>query len=167
VIPDTAATPASQARADRLWIWAALGLQLTGYAIDFAWHGLVNPDAEPATRRDMIRHLTTVHAPLYIGTACVFLAIVRAMAHRTSRFFPGAPHALAGGPLVVALAGAVLSVGAEAWHAYEHLQLDTRHAPLAGSLSVVGYLVAAIATIVGGRRARRHGSDSVSRRHAA
>ena len=66
VIPETAATPASQARSDRLWIWAALGLQLVGYVIDVAWHGLVSPVIEPATRADMIRHLITVHAPLYI-----------------------------------------------------------------------------------------------------
>ena len=153
-------TPASQARSDRLWIWAALGLQLVGYIVDFAWHGLVQPGAEPATRRDMTRHLVTVHAPLYIGAACVLITILRAMVHR-------APYALAVGPLAVALAGAVLSAGAEGWHAWSHLHLETEHAPLAGVLSLVGYFVVTGATIVGGRRARRQGSDSVARRHAA
>jgi hypothetical protein len=168
VIPDTAATPASQARSDRLWIWTALGLQLVGYLVDFAWHILAQPDAEPATRRDMMRHLITVHAPLYLGAACVLITTVRAVVHRASRAAtPYTPHALAVGPLAVALAGAVLSAGAEAGHAWSHLHLDTHHAPLAGVLSLVGYLVATVATIVGGQRARRPGSDSVRRRRAA
>jgi hypothetical protein len=90
------------------------------------------------------------------------------MAHRASRWTtPRAPHAQAIGPLAVALAGAVLSVGAEAWHAWSHLHLDLAHAPLAGMLSLVGYVVVTGATIVGGRRARRQGLESVSRRHAA
>ena len=166
MIPDSAATPASQARSHRLWIWAALGLQLVGYVVDFAWHGLASPGAELATRSDMIRHLITVHAPLYIGAACVLITILRAMVHRAGQSAtPAAPHALAIGPLAVALAGAVISVSAEAWHAWSHLHLDTHHAPLAGVLSLAGYLVATGATIVGARRARRPGS--VRRRYAA
>jgi hypothetical protein len=168
MIPERAPAPASQARSDRLWIWAALGLQLVGYIVDFVWHGLATPDAEPATRRDMIRHLISVHAPLYVGAAAVLIAMLRAMAHRARRSAaPERPHALALGALTVALAGAVLSVGAEAWHAWSHLHLDTEHAPVAGVLSLVGYLVATIATIVGGQRARRRRSDSVSGRQAA
>ena len=168
MIPDTAATPASQARSDRLGIWAALGLQLVGYFVDVAWHGLVPLDAEPATRRDMMIHLITVHAMLYIGAACVLIMIARAMVHRASRSaILDAPYALAVGPLAVALAGAVVSAGAEAWHASSHLHLDIKHASVAGVLSLVGYLVATGATIVGGWRARRQGSGPVSRRHAA
>lgn len=168
MIPESAPTPASQARSDRLWIWAALGLQLVGYIVDFAWHGLVAPDAEPATRRDMIRHLISVHALLYVGAACVLITILRAMAHRARRSVtPGRPHALALGSLTVALAGAVLSVGAEGWHAWSHLHLDTEHAPVAGALSLAGYLLATIATIVGGQRARRRRSDSFSDQQAA
>jgi len=168
MIPESAPTPASQARSDRLWIWAAIGLQLVGYFVDFAWHGLAAPDAEPATRRDMVRHLISVHAPLYVGAACVLIMILRAMAHRARRSVtPERPHALALGSLSVALAGAVLSVGAEVWHAWSHLHLDTEHAPVAGVLSLVGYLLATIATIVGGQRARRRRSDSFSGQQAA
>jgi hypothetical protein len=168
MIPEAAPAPASQARWDRLWIWTALGLQLVGYVVDAAWHGLASPGAEPATRRDMIAHLTTVHALLYIGAVFVLFTILRALAHRASRSsMPATPYALAAGPLVAALAGAVLSVGAEAWHAYSHLRLDTHSAPVAGVLSLVGYLVAVGATIVVGARARRRESDSLTRRRAA
>jgi hypothetical protein len=168
VIPDAAPAPASQARSDRLWIWAALTLQLLGYVVDAIWHGLVNPGVEPTTAREMARHLLTVHAPLYLGAACVLLAILRAVAHRARRSgVPAAPHVAGGGVLIVALGGALLSAGAEAWHAYAHLHLDTHAAPIAGGLSLVGYLVAVGATIIEGRRARRRGSDSLSRRRAA
>ena len=168
MIPDAALTPASQARSDRLWIWTGLGVQLVGYVVDAAWHGLVSPGAEPTTTRDVMRHLMTVHAPLYIGAVFVLFAILRALAHRMNRSsLPATPYALAAGPLVAALAGAALSVGAEAWHAYSHLHLDTHSAPVAGVLSLVGYLVALGATIVVGARARRRESDSFTRRRAA
>ena len=96
--------PATQARSDRLWIWAALTLQLLGYAVDVVWHGLVNPGVEPTTVSEMARHLLTVHALLYLGAACVLLAILRAVAHRARRSgVPVAPHAAGAGALVVAL----------------------------------------------------------------
>lgn len=168
MIPDTAPAPASQARSDRLWIWAALALQLLGYLVDVVWHGLVNPGVEPTTVREMARHLVTVHAALYLGAAGVLLAILRAVAHRAKHSgVPAAPHATAGGALAVALGGALLSAGAEAWHAYAHLHLNTHEAPIAGGLSLVGYLVAVVATIVEGRRARYRGSESLSHRRAA
>src|SRR5262249_46283429 len=162
VIPDSAATPASQARSHRLWIWAALGLKLLAYVVDFAWHGLASPGAEPATRSDMIRHLITVHAPLYIGAACVLITILRAMVHRAGQSAtPAAPHALAIGPLAVALAGAVISVSAEAWHAWSHVHLDTHHAPLAGGVLLAGYLVGPGGPAVGAARGRGPGARFV------
>jgi hypothetical protein len=168
VIPDAAPAPASQARSDRLWIWAALALQFLGYVIDVVWHGLVHPGAEPTTVREMARHLLTVHAPLYLGAACVLLAVLRAVVHRARHpAMSATPHAATVGPLAVALTGALLSAGSEAWHAYAHLHLNTHDAPIAGVLSVVGYLVAVGATIVGGRRARRRGSDSLTQQRAA
>ena len=168
MIPDTVPARATQARSDRLWIWAALTLQLLGYAVDVVWHGLVNPGVEPTTVSEMARHLLTVHALLYLGAACVLLAILRAVAHRARRSgVPVAPHAAGAGALVVALGGALLSAGAEAWHEYAHLQLDTHKAPIAGGLSLVGYLVAVGAAIVEGRRAGRRGSETLSRRRAA
>jgi hypothetical protein len=66
----------------------------------------------------MIRHLGTVHLPLYIGAASVLAAIVLALRRRRGRSGPGVA-------LPIAAAGAVLSVAAEAWHAYSHLRLDT------------------------------------------
>ena len=126
-------------RSPRTWIWASIILQAVGYAIDVVWHGLLNPGVEPATVRDMARHLGTVHLPLYIGAASVLvstgLALLRQVRH--------SKHG--GGALLLALVGAVLSAGAEAWHAYSHLHLDTHHAPVAGTLSAVGFLVVVVA----------------------
>jgi hypothetical protein len=33
----------------RIWIWAALTVQLFGLAFDAVWHGLLNPDFEAVT----------------------------------------------------------------------------------------------------------------------
>jgi len=67
--------------------------------------------------------------------------------------------------LPVALAGAVLSAGAEAWHAHDHLQLDTHTAPVAGILSVIGFLVVVIAMWLSSRR-RRQGLSTPSTRNS-
>jgi len=127
---------------DRLWLRAAIVLQAVGYAVDIAWHGLLRPEEDPATVAKMAHHLATVHLPLYVGAAAV-LATSAVMALRR----PGTAS-------VIALLGAVVSASAESWHAYSHLQLDTHHAPIAGTLSGVGFLVVLVATWRSGRSRR-------------
>jgi hypothetical protein len=121
-------------QAVRRWVWAALTVQLLGYIYDVLWHGLLHPGVEPATVGDMASHLGTVHLPLYVGAAAVLVTTLRALVHRI-------PRSGAGTALPVAVAGAVLSFAAEAWHAASHLRMDTHSAPVAGILSVVGFLL--------------------------
>jgi cytochrome bd-type quinol oxidase subunit 2 len=137
-----------QDRSARRWIWASLILQFLGYVLDATWHGLLNPGVEPKTTGEMARHLSTVHLPLYIGAASVLVATSRALLRRVRR-------SAAGIALPIAFAGAVLSATAEAWHAYSHLRLDTHSAPVAGTLSVVGFLVVVIAMLLSSVRRRR------------
>ena len=139
----------------RAWIWASLALQFVGYVIDVVWHGLLQPGVEPTTVDEMARHLGTVHLALYIGAVSVLISTARAFLRR---------H----GPTVsIAFAGAVLSAGAEAWHASSHLRLDTHSAPVAGILSVIGFLVALVAMSLSGRARRRRAGDGTSDRRAA
>jgi hypothetical protein len=134
-------------RAARRWIWVALTLQCVGYALDVAWHGLLNPGVEPKTVDEMLRHLGTVHLPLYLGAASVLVATANALMRQIKR-------STAGVALPIAFAGAVLSAAAEAWHASSHLRLDTHSAPIAGILSVVGFLVVVIAVSLSSGRWR-------------
>src|SRR5689334_25336477 len=115
--------PIRNSSSTRSWIWAAIVLQGLGYLYDAVWHGFLNPGEEPATVDAMVRHLATVHLPLYVGALAVLVATAWA-ASRHAGQAGGAPH--------VALAGALLSTGAEAWHAAAHLHLDTHSAPVAG-----------------------------------
>ena len=140
------------------WIWTALLVQFLGYLYDAAWHGLLNPGVEPSTTREMARHLATVHLPLYLGAAGVLLTTVIAFVRRSKRSAPGIP-------LLVAVVGAVVSAGAEAWHAHDHLRLDTHTAPIAGVLSVVGFLVVVIAMMRSGR-GRYRAASTLSRRRS-
>ena len=139
----------------RAWIRTSLALQFVGYVIDVIWHGLLQPGVEPTTAGEMARHLGTVHLPLYIGAVSVLVSTTRAFLRR---------H----GPTVsIAFAGAVLSAGAEAWHASSHLRLDTHSAPVAGILSVIGFLVAVVAMSLSGWARRRRARDRTSDRRAA
>ena len=144
----------------RTWIWASLILQSLGYVLDAVWHGLLNPGVEPQTVGQMARHLSTVHLPLYTGAASVLASTSTALV-RTSRRSP------AGRALPIAFAGSVLSAGAEAWHAYSHLRLDTHSAPVAGTLSFIGFLVVVIAMSLSRRARRRRAAESTSARRAA
>ena len=139
----------------RRWIWASIVLQLLGYVFDAAWHGLLNPGAEPRTVDEMVRHLLTVHLPLYIGAASVLVS--------TGTVLVRAYHASRGAALPVAFAGAVVSAGAEAWHAASHLQMDTHTAPIAGILSVVGFAVVVAAMRRFGRHRRAVGEQGQRR----
>ena len=148
-------------RSLRTWIWASVILQALGYVFDAVWHGLLNPGIEPQTVGPMARHLSTVHLPLYIGAASV-LAWTSTALVRTSRRSP------VGIALPIAAAGAALSAAAEAWHAYSHLRLDPHSAPVAGTLSFIGFLVVVIAMSLSGRaRRRRAAAETTTARHAA
>ncbi len=63
----------------RIWIWAALAVQLVGLAFDAVWHGLLNPDFEAVTVDQMVRHLITVYLPLYIGVLSVLVSTAWAL----------------------------------------------------------------------------------------
>ena len=140
----------------RSWIKIALTVQFLGYVFDAIWHGLIQPGVEPETFADMTRHLATVHLPLYVGALGVLVTTGMALLQ--------AGRARGGG-LAIAFGGAVVSTAAEAWHAYSHLQMDTHTGPIAGSLSFVGFLVAAIATWLELRR--RAPRSTIERRRAA
>jgi len=108
----------------------------------------------------MVRHLGTVHLPLYIGAASVLVSTSRALLRQARRSAIGIA-------MTVAFAGTVLSAAAEAWHAYSHLRLDTHSAPIAGALSVIGFFVVVIAMAVSSGRWRRRTADTTNERRAA
>jgi hypothetical protein len=149
-----------QGRSARTWVWASLLLQGVGYLYDAVWHGLLNPGLEPTTREAMARHLATVHLPLYIGAASVLLSTLTLLVREVRR-------SAAGIALPIAFAGSVLSAAAEAWHASSHLRLDTHSAPVAGILSLTGFLVVVIAMSLSGRRRQRRAADTSERRRVA
>lgn len=142
------------------WIWAALALQLIGYVFDIVWHALLRPGAEPATFGEMARHLASVHLPLYVGAAMVLISTTVELLRRRRR-------RPLGNALPIAVTGAVVSCGAEAWHALSHLRLDTHAAPVAGVLSVIGFLVVVGAMVVDVRAAARRNADTARARRAA
>ena len=143
-------------RSARAWIWTSICLQLAGYVLDAAWHGLLNPGKELQTLGQMIQHLATVHLLLYIGAASVLVSTSGALVRRIGR----SPIVIA---LPVAVVGAWLSAGAEGWHAYSHLRLDTHSAPIAGTLSFLGFLVVVLA-MASSRWARRRRPAATSSR---
>ena len=74
----------------RMWIWAALSVQLFGLAFDAVWHGLLNPDFEAVTVDQMVRHLSTVHLPLYIGVLSLLVTTTWALIDQIRRSNIGA-----------------------------------------------------------------------------
>lgn len=109
----------------RMWIWAALTVQLFGLVFDAVWHGLLNPDFEAATISQMVTHLSTVHLPIYIGVLSVLVSTAWALVDQMRRSKIGVA-------LPVAFAGALVSTAGESWHAYTHLQLSTHSGPASG-----------------------------------
>ena len=146
-------------RSARRFIWGSLAVQLVGYIYDAVWHGLLRPGFEPVTRAEMARHLMTVHFPLYLGAAGVLVSTAVAL-------LAGGRRLAGGRALPVAFAGAVLSAGAEAWHASSHLALDTHSAPVAGILSVIGFVVVLVSMSLSRRRRQRQAAESSDRRAA-
>lgn len=125
----------------RTLIWAAVIVEIIGLGIDAVWHGLLGSEVEPQTRREMLRHLATVHLVLYGGV--VMLVVATGWAAR---------HSGGGRALAIAFAGAAVQLVGEVWHAASHLQGQPNPFPeLAG---FVGLAVAIVATVVGGRSAR-------------
>jgi hypothetical protein len=143
-----------------MWIWAALSVQLFGLAFDAVWHGLLNPDFEAVTVDQMVRHLSTVHLPLYIGVLSLLVTTAWALIDQIRRSNIGAA-------LPVAFAGAVVSTAGEIWHAYTHLQLSTHSGPIAGITSSFGFIVVVTALWLEGRHNRRAAADGVYERRRA
>jgi predicted membrane protein len=141
------------------WIWASVILQALGYAFDAVWHGVLNPGVEPTTVSEMVRHLATVHVPLYVGALSLLASTFVTLARQRGRSATGLA-------LPAAFIGAVVSVAAEAWHAYSHLRLDTHSGPIAGTLSFVGFLVVLGAMSVFVRRRRQPDATASTRRAA-
>ena len=138
----------------RIWVWAALSVQLFGLAFDAVWHGLLNPDFEAVTVDQMVRHLCTVHLPLYIGVLSVLVTTAWALVDQMRRSKTGVA-------LPVAFAGALVSTAGEIWHAYTHLQLSTHSGAIAGITSSFGFIVVVTALWLAGRHARRAAEDDV------
>ena len=132
----------------RRWIWTALALQGLGYLFDALWHGVLSPGVEPHTLDEMIRHLATVHLPLYVGALGTLATTAAALALSAAR-------STTTRALWITAAGAVISAGAEAWHAASHLRLDTHQAPLAGTLSFMGFLLVLISMAASRQRPHR------------
>ena len=144
----------------RTWMWASLVVQALGYIYDAVWHSLLHSGFEPTTAAEMMRHLLTVHLPLYIGAASLLASTSVALLDHIRRSQTGLA-------LPAAFAGAVLSAGAEAWHAVCHLRLDAHTGPIAATLSFIGSLVALVALSLSNRRTRRGRGETAKGRHAA
>jgi hypothetical protein len=142
------------------WIWASLIIQALGYAFDALWHGVLHPGAAPTTVNEMLRHLGSVHLPLYVGALNLLVSTFMTLIRERG-------WSAAGLALPAAFVGALASVTAEAWHAYSHLRLDTHSGPIAGTLSFVGFAIVVIAMSVLARRRRRQRADAVRTRRAA
>ena len=132
----------------RAWIWAALVLYWAGVAYDIAWHGFIQPGFEADTFDEMLRHLGTVHLPIYLGVAALVATTGWALVDHVRRSRRGAAAPLA-------FVGALLAAAGEGWHAYSHLQLTTHTGPVAFFVGFVGMLIALGALIAGGRAERR------------
>jgi len=61
----------------------------------------------------------------------------------------------------------VFRVGAEAWHAYSHLRLDTHSAPVAGTLSVLGFVMVVIGISVSSWQQQRRAAGTTEQRRVA
>jgi hypothetical protein len=131
-------------------------VQLIGLGIDAAWHGALSRGVEPETLAEMLRHLATVHLPLYIGVLGLFVTAIWAAADPARR-------AEAGLALPLIVAGATVQLAGEVWHAYSHLVFRPNPFPeLAGFLGLVVVIGATIVAGRGGRGAAASGARSGS-----
>lgn len=130
----------------RSWIWGAVIVEIIGLSIDAVWHGVRSADAEPRTRREMLRHLLTVHLVLYLCVALLFVSTAWALVERARRSGTGVA-------LPVAFVGAAVQLGGDVWHAYSHLQM--RPNPLPELAGFVGLTVVIAATAAASARGAR------------
>src|SRR5262245_20641573 len=143
----------------RRWIWVALGVQILGLAFDAVRHG-IHSTFEPATVRQMVEHLSTVHLLIYVGVLGVLVTTAWALLDQVRR-------AKVGVALPVAFLGAVVSTLGEAWHASIHLAMRPHGGPIAESVAVFGFVVVTSATWMAGRRDRRSATRDTDDRRAA
>ncbi len=141
-------------------MWVSLVVEWVGLAYDAAWHGLLNPTFEAVTVEQMIRHLSTVHLPLYIGVVGMLLSSTWALVDQLRRSETGVA-------VPVAFAGSLVQTAGETWHAYTHLQLTMHSGPIAFTVSFFGMLIVTSALALGGRRGPwRAARDGEGRRSA-
>ena len=143
----------------RRWILVALGVQVLGLAFDAVWHG-IHSTFEPATVRQMIEHLSTVHLPIYVGVVAVLVTTAWALLDQARRSQIGVA-------LPVAFVGALVSTVGEAWHASIHLMMRPHRGPIAETVAVGGFVVVVGALWVAGRRDRRRAALDTNDRRAA
>jgi hypothetical protein len=120
----------------------------------------LNPDFEATTVDQMVRHLTTVHLPIYIGVLSVLVTTAWALVDQIRRSKIGVT-------LPVAFAGALVSTAGEIWHAYSHLQLSTHSGPIAGITAVFGFIVVVTALWLAEHQDRRGAADDAYERRRA
>jgi hypothetical protein len=143
------------------WIWVAVVVEIVGLAFDAIWHGLWNPGFRPATVTEMVRHLGTVHLPIYIGVTAVFITTGWALIEQWRWSGTGVA-------LPVAFVGALIALAGEVWHAYSHLQLSTTHAaPIAGITALFGLTTVVVAVWLAGRDHQESSADVTRGRRAA
>jgi hypothetical protein len=144
----------------RTWIWIFVIVEFVGLAVDALWHGVLHRDFDPGTSPEMVRHLATVHLPLYIGVLGLLGSTTWALLARVKR-------GKAGIALPLAVMGAAGQTVGEAWHAYSHLTL--RPNPLPELVGFAG-LLTVIVSMLGSRRALREWpgeAASANREHRA
>ncbi|HEV8438552.1 MAG TPA: hypothetical protein VGT40_10700 [Methylomirabilota bacterium] len=141
-------------------MWLSLVVQCVGLTYDVIWHGLLNPRFEAVTVAQMVRHLGTVHLPLYIGVVGMLLSSAWALVDQLKRSEIGVA-------VPVAFVGSLVQTAGESWHAYTHLQLTTHSGPIAFTVSFFGMLIVACALVLGWRRGRRRVASGVEGRRAA
>jgi hypothetical protein len=132
----------------RTWMWIWLAVQCIGLAYDFAWHGIVDPGFNATTLDEMVKHLSTVHLPLYFGVAGMLVSSAWALVDHLKRRETGLA-------IPVAFAGALIQTAGETWHAYSHLQLTTHIGPSAFAVSFIGMVIVIAALVADSRSGRR------------
>jgi len=141
-------------------MWICLGVEYVGLAYDLAWHGFLNPGFGAPTMDEMVKHLSTVHLPLYLGVAGMLVSSTWALVDHLRRSERGLA-------IPVAFVGSLIQTAGETWHAYSHLQLITHMGPIALSVSFIVMVIVAAALVAGRRADRPRAAEVGERRRAA
>jgi hypothetical protein len=139
-------------------IWAALAIEVAGFAVDAVWHGFLYPEFEPESREQVLAHLVSVHTLFLIGVATLVLSTLWAVVAARRA---GHGTALAG----VALAGALAHAIGQTWDLLEHMRLS-HGGPVAWGMIVVGPFVVLAALLAWNRRERSRAYPGRSGQHA-